>query len=526
MSMKKYILLIVAILFALGCEDKLNLQNPEEMSTEEYWTTEDQANAGCIAVYQQLIMEGCYMHWTEVLTDGRGDEIQAVSPWLNYKWTSNFTLGDHSDDPFMQKYVWEDYYRLIWRANQVLENVPDIDMNEDLKTRILGQTYFLRGLAFFNMAKLFDVFPLITATPKTTDDYYPHTAIEEEIWTQIFADLTKSIDMLPISYDNLTGSDKGETGRATKGAAIGILGKAYLYRQEWQKAANEFSLLINGPDVNIYKLIDNYQDNFTITNENNEESIFEVQFATTDEVGGSECNWHQEPNANLKQVNAVACNYSNKGWTDFLPTQFLLDEFKKEKTVDGKTDPRYFATVADYNQGIPDTMYYESGWITQEIDTSRVFIRKYTNDGTPGYTTELNGNDPISGINYRVLRYADVLLMYAECQNELNNRSECAKYIQIVRNRANLPDRTTEFSAFTQEEMRDQIAHERLLELAIEGQRCDDLIRWGWFYDSQKLEELISHDSEFSTWTTGREYLPIPQNELDVNPNLSKNSAN
>ena len=74
--------------------------------------------------------------------------------------------------------------------------------------------------------------------------------------------------------------------------------------------------------------------------------------------------------------------------------------------------------------------------------------------------------------------------------------------------------------------MRERIAHERLLELGIEGQRCDDLIRWGWFYRSDKLEELKSHDTEFNTWLPGREYLPIPQNELDNNMNLSKNSAN
>ncbi len=96
----------------------------------------------------------------------------------------------------------------------------------------------------------------------------------------------------------------------------------------------------------------------------------------------------------------------------------------------------------------------------------------------------------------------------------------------MVRNRVNLPDREEEFAAFSQEEMRDQISHERVLELGIEGQRIDDLIRWGWFYDSDRLEELKSHDSEFDTYLEGREYLPVPQTELDDNENLSPNSAN
>ncbi len=524
----KKILFYINIVFYIGLAgcDKLDLTDPNQTTTETYWTTEDDATAACIAVYQELIMEGCYMHFTQVLADTRGDEVEGVSAWLNYQWTGKFTLGDHSDDPFMQRYVWEEYYILIWRANQVLENVPDIDMDDDLKERILGQTYFLRGLAFFNLAKNFDVIPIITSTPKSKDDYYPSSSSEDEIWAQIYSDLETSIDMLPISYDDVSGSDQGETGRATRGAAVGMLGKAYLYRGEWQKAADMFDQLINGPDLNIYSLVDDYRDNFTIENENNSESLFEAQFATVDEVGGSEVNWHGEPNSSFKQVCAMACNYSNKGWTDFLPTDWFINEFMEEKTIDGKVDPRFYTTIASYQPEVGDTIYYEEGWITQGQDEDAVYIRKYTNDGTSGYTTELDGSDPISGINYRILRYADVLLMYAEAQNELGNTAECAKYIQMVRDRVNLPDREDEFAAFTQEEMRDQISHERVLELGIEGQRIDDLIRWGWFYDSDRLAELQSHDSEFDTYLEGREYLPVPQTELDDNPNLSPNSAN
>jgi hypothetical protein len=154
-----------------------------------------------------------------------------------------------------------------------------------------------------------------------------------------------------------------------------------------------------------------------------------------------------------------------------------------------------------------------------------MYIRKYTNDGTPGYTAELAG-DPISGINFRVLRYADILMMYAEALNELNRTSEAYPFIQQVRDRVKLPDLAVTKPGMTQAQMRDQISHERVLEFSIEGTRAEDLIRWGWFYDATKLAELQAHDAEFSTWTTGREYLPIPQNDLDINKNLSRNSAN
>jgi hypothetical protein len=123
------------------------------------------------------------------------------------------------------------------------------------------------------------------------------------------------------------------------------------------------------------------------------------------------------------------------------------------------------------------------------------------------------------------MRYADLLLMYAECQNELNNRAESAKYIQLVRNRASLPNREVEFAGLTQTAMRDRIAHERALEFALEGHRFDDIRRWGWLQDPAKLAELNSHDAEFNSYVPGREYFSIPQAEIDVNKNLRQNTG-
>lgn len=116
--------------------------------------------------------------------------------------------------------------------------------------------------------------------------------------------------------------------------------------------------------------------------------------------------------------------------------------------------------------------------------------------------------------------------MYAEVLNETSRTAEAYQYIQQVRTRAKLADLATVRPGMTAVEMRDQLAHERALEFAIEGQRINDLIRWGWFYDATKLAELKTHDVDFNTWTPGNEYLPIPQEELDVNKNLLPNPAN
>ena len=159
----------------------------------------------------------------------------------------------------------------------------------------------------------------------------------------------------------------------------------------------------------------------------------------------------------------------------------------------------------------------------QDSAANEIFIKKFTRAdlGLTSETAQLN-----SGINYPLLRYADVLLMNAEAKNELGKTAAAAALIQQVRDRATLPDREAEFAGYSKEQMKTQIAHERLMEFAIEGSRINDIIRWGWFSDPAKVAELKAHDPEFANWATGKEYLPIPQIELDRNPNLSKNSAN
>jgi len=121
------------------------------------------------------------------------------------------------------------------------------------------------------------------------------------------------------------------------------------------------------------------------------------------------------------------------------------------------------------------------------------------------------------------MRYSDVLLMYAECQNELNNVAECAKYVQQVRDRVDLPDREAEFAGYTQSQMRDQLGHERLLEFSLEGHRFDDINRWGWLKDPVKLAWLQQRDPEFNSYQAGRELYPIPQTEIDNNPGFKQN---
>lgn len=522
--MKRYTLLLIVVLTGLftGCEDDLALSNPNSQTTEAFWLTGDQALEGVNAVYNSLLIDGYYMRMTPALTDGRGDDFKGDSPWPDLVQVANFTILPTSA-PVL--WTWSAYYQQVFRANQVLKNVPDIEMDEDLKARILGQAYFLRGLAYFNLKTNFQKVPLITSVPENQEEYYPPTASEQEIWDQIISDFKDAQARLPISYQNVTGPDQGQVGRATKGAATGFLGKTYLYSEQWSLAAAEFKKLIDGPDLNIYHLMDNYKDNFSPFTENNAESLFEVQFATPDQVGGTVKNYGGEPSSAWMQVSSIGHTYAmdGYGYSDFLPTRWIYNEFKQENPVSGAVDPRLLVTLASYEpEANSTTVYGGTPWPHAE---DAIYPRKYTHDGF-GFTSESQGSVELSDINYRLMRYSDVLLMYAEALNEMGDTDEAYQYIQQVRDRANLPDLQEVKPNMTQEEMRDQIAHERALEFAIEGIRIHDIVRWGWLYDDSKLAELRAHDNDFDTWTPGKEYLPIPQTELDVNPNLEPNSAN
>lgn len=518
-NLKFYILALGVFIAGLtSCDKELDLVDPNSPTTGTYWKTETQAFAGVTGIYNALITDGTYQRSFPGLTDSRGDDFRGDSPWGDLEQTGKFIIPNTSAPV---QWIWRDLYMIVFRSNQVIQNVGKLDpavIRAEAKDRILGQAYFLRGLAYYNLVTTFKAVPLITVPPADQNDYFPPTASEEALWNQIFSDFKSAEEMLPVSYDNVVGPDKGQKGRATKGAAAGMLGKAYLYKKEWQKAADQFAKFFVAPLQGVYSLMPDYRDNFKATNENNAESLFEVQFSAE---GGSVANWTGEPNANWRQFEAFSITYGmdGKGFSDYLPTKWIYDEYKVEKTTDNKSDPRLLATIASYEPADNSTTAYGVPWPHPQ---DRIYPRKYTYDGLGAPFETFEGG----GINYRVLRYADILLMYAEALNELNRTPEAYPLIQQVRDRAKLPILLVVKPGMNQTQMREQIYHERALEFAIEGQRINDIIRWGWLYDPAKLAMLKAHDADFNTWTAGNEYLPIPQSELATNKNLSPNSAN
>lgn len=515
LNIKKILLLSTTLLIGCVNDDDLFQVDPNVNTEASFWQNDGDGLKGINAVYQTLLYEGTYMRSTPLLLDVRGDDARSQSPWEAMYRAARFNVS--IADESIYGWAYREYYIGINRANQVLEHVPNIAFEDnELKNRILGQAYFLRGLYLFHAVNLFGNVPIPTAN----DRIYHEQKTVEEGWEQVIADFTVAAELLPLSYNSVQGLDKDDIGRATKGAALAYLGKAYLFTHDYVNARNRFKEVI---DLGIYSLVSNYGDNFTEVNENNSESIFEVQF--TRDLGGVDLGWVGAPGPGWGKTSARAITYGppNFGFNDVQPTWALFNDYQIEPTINGEVDPRLDITIL-YNKPGGMRMYltdFATAYAANTALLNDIYCNKYQNSGS-GRADEYDWR---SGINERIMRYADVLLMYAETLNETGATADAYPYIQMVRSRVNLPDLATTKPTMTQAQMREQIAHERFLEFPLEGHRFDDIRRWGWLSDSAKLDWLKSRDPEFEFYMPGREYFPIPQAEIDNNQGIKQNPS-
>lgn len=509
--MKKIKLMVLSalLLTAVSCKkDFLELSNPNVQTSGSFWKTEADAEAGVNAIYQSLYYDGTFLRFAQCALDFRGDDVMSPSPWDVLSNTGSFKLFNNT---IMQEWLWVAFYGGVTRSNLAIANIDNIEFKDAaLKNRLKGEAYFLRALHYYYLVTFFNNVPLVVKPYESSADYFPSQATPEETWNQIYADLEEAARLLPASHVD------PNKGRATKGAALAFLGKSYLFNHKYAEASAKFKEVI---DSGVYGLMPNYADNFTEAQENNQESIFEIQFSR--EVGGTVLGWVDAPYSDWAKTTARAITYGPApfGWNDAAPTNWVFQKMKEEKTAAGEDDPRLKATI--YYDYPGATLYGQSFQTVYATELGKIGTKKYGN-GDSGRPDE---KDWRSGINERLMRYSDVLLMYAECQNELGNTPVCAEYIQKVRTRVGMADRTAEFAALSKEQMRDRIADERLVEFVFEGHRFDDIRRWGWLQDPAKLSLLKAHDPEFNSYVPGREFFSIPQLEIETNPNLRQNAG-
>jgi len=497
---------IFIILLIPACsESLLEIENPNEPTVNTFWKTEDDAQKGINAAYSMLYKEGGWMRWLSFRYDLTGDEGWSTSPWNELAdWTRfnyvnyNFWEGNRGH--------WEEFYVGIFRANQVLKYVPDITFAEESKKNsILGQAEFLRALWYFQVVTLWEKGTLLLEP--VDGSYIPSDATEAQLWAQIETDLSNAIQKLPEQWDN------ANVGRATIGAAKALLAKAYMQQHKYTDALTELQWLIDREGT-MYGLMDNYMDNFTHLNENNKEGVFEIQF--DDKNKGNTGN-NASMATGLQRTQFYAPG--GIGWQDGKARAWLVDEYKKEQNLDGTNDTRLYNNVyysdspIDFPSENPE--YYGRTWDTAGWG-NHMFIRKYS---TSYYR---NREDYFAPNNFRLIRYADILLLYAECIAETNGSiAEAATYVDKVRQRpstnlAKLSESIYADCLTSKELFLKQLQMERALELCFEGVRWMDIKRWGLLDSQAGIDELKSRDADFNNFVLGKHRrLPIPQVEVD-----------
>jgi len=483
--------LLGTMLLTTGCEkDLLDKQNPNQPTVENFWQTQTDAQAGVTAAYSALQFTGVYARWIHFANDIRSDEGYSLSPWTDLANFTRFVQFDYNLEP--TRVIWEDHYRGVFRCNQIIANVPAIQMDDAMKKTLLAEAHFLRAVFYSNLVTQFGNVPLILE-PSTISSTAQQATVEQG-WTQVITDLQAAITDLPVSND---------VGHATKGSAQGLLGRVYMQQHMWQEASTLFSQIISSGK---YALVANYLDNFTVANENNSESLFEVQFSSALQGGGQDVSGASEGFERPQFFGPPGI-----GWTDGRARAWLLDEIS-EKTTTGEVDPRRDITVLHYPM-----IVYGDTYENRKIPLTDTFWHKYQDDRTQNF------ENYFSGINFRVIRYADILLMQAEALNELGKTADAVPLINQVRARVQLAPLANNFS---QGQLRTQLMHERICELAGEGTRWSDLKRWGLLSTPASVSMLAAsnHDPDFINFVIGKsEYLPIPRTDLTADQNLKQN---
>lgn len=500
-------LVAVPVLLQNCSKKNLDLTNPNQLPVTAFWKTADDAEKGLVACYGPLTsIQGWGRMLGAILTIQRGDDVNPF-PSTGVQDVGTFlTLANNG----RVSEAWGELNAIVARANAVIFNVPNIQMDDAKKSRILGEAHFMRGLAHFYLLNMWGNIPLITKPIEAVDDLFIEQTPQEEVWSSITSDFTEAQSRLPETVE------AKDIGRATWGAATAMLGKTYLFTKNWAGAATEFKKIIDKP--NLYQLVTNYQDNFLESGNNNAESIWELQYQST-----STGNWGTSGTANPIRGQAWEPDIAPVGYTSQGTTtvnDWVFNLFMEQKTIDGAIDPRAYATMVwDY----PGAKVYQDDFTTalNGANRNKIWVRKYLNyDRTSSLTP---GDWGYANNNRRMIRLADILLMYAEAQNEASGPDESAyAAINRVRLRANMPDITP---GLTQDAFRAAVRRERVLELALEGDRVLDLLRWGIMADV-----FIAHP-EYRSNSGGvfikgkHEYLPIPENDVNANPKIKQNNG-
>jgi hypothetical protein len=482
--------LALLLICTVSCKKFLQ-ENPKNVvSNTNYYTTQADAISAVNSIYAYLnststgSTAGVYHSSFWVTAGLSSDEMlnqQLASPDLDQ--LANFTYS--SQNATLQE-IWTMHYKAITIANIAIGRIPGISMDTALRSRLVGEARFLRGLLYFNLIRMYGHIPMVLLE---TEPLTPTVAPTAAVYTQILSDLAAAENVLPYSYPPGNGR-----GRATKGAAMAIEAKVFLTLQQWQSAADKAMAVINSQQ---YALWDNFADVFKLSSRGGKEAIFSVGFG---DANGAISFWEVgQFNVRLLPPDLSQEGVQNaQGWQ--VPTLQLYNSYDPQDNRRAVT----FITQIRRQDG--------------SVYTIRPYIQKYWDT-----VAEPTGNG--SANDFPVIRYADVLLMYAEASNELGHAADAHTYINMVRKRARFNGTTypagavPDYTGLNQADMRAALINERRLEFVAEGQRWFDLVR------TNTLAQLVPLAKPGVTPAAKNVLFPIPQSEIDLNKNLTQNTG-
>ena len=506
----KYKTILLGIVICVSACTELEQINPNLPTEESFWKTKQDFYQGLIGAYDHLQsgeMYGGKIQQTFNLLSDEGFTGELGEP-LNL---ANFTSDMNNE--FLET-LWYDLYTLIARSYEVIERGEGSDVSGI--DGIIGEAKFLVALAYYHLISAYgDGIAYVDGIQGASDR--PRKAEPGEMWNFTEDLLRDAIDVLPTVYI------QSYFGRITRGAAQTLLAKVHLQQNDYIAAEPILSDIVGSGD---YELNADYEANFTeeLTT-GNKEVIFQVNFLHNGPQEETDAAWYFRINTP---------GPSNIGiWADQLASEFAVRSYLVEADKDGNYDPRMDVSLfTEYS----NARLYGQTWTwwvanTTEILTGASFYKFHENDAVldeinngTGYVQWKNG-----GKDMIVIRYADILLLYAEALNENGKTSEAPQYVNMVRARSNMNDlEITAGRELSQADFREQIKHERLVELCSEFVRWFDLKRWGE-YGPQVAEDftvpatgaVIARHPIFANFRVGKDELfPIPLYELDLNPNL------
>jgi len=481
--MKKIIITFLFSAALLVSCTELEVTPTSFVTEDNYFITQDDAVASVTAVYASLSIDpgeqSLFGRNLYFLTDMGSDYAAAGVSATNPQVRAMSSLTHDATNDRVQV-AWRQIYNGINRANVSIDNIPKVAGNEVIKTRLINEAKFIRGLLYFQAVRLWGGVPIVLHEAKSINlgDLKTNRATVEEVYTQIIQDLTDA-EALPPTY---TAADAG---RATSGAAKAILAKVYLTRKDWPNAILKAREVINGGYG--YALFEDFQDIFTKTKKNGKEHIFSVQFEPNQAGNGSSGSTFQST--------------SFTGFTATEPADIISDValfYDIYAPGDKRRDVSYAKQLLNPTTG---TLY----------TFPKPIFKKYldlTNLATPGNVA----------INFPIIRYADILLSLAEAINEQSGpTAETYELINQVRRRAfgkpiTTPDAAVDLAGLNQTTFRAAIQEERKKEFVQEGQRWFDLVRWGTLVTEVKKVTAKNSVSERNN------LYPIPQSERNINP--------